>query len=125
MIEPTETEAEGDARRVRRGDARDRARGRDEPELLKEAPHNRPVRRLDEVKAAKRAVVRYGFEEHPDLAGEPETAAQSVRRRKRPLARERPDPLDSHGAGGETRSAGAEGIGATISSTRSSSSRRR
>jgi hypothetical protein len=28
------------------------------------------VRRLDEVKAAKRAVVRYGFEQHPDLSGE-------------------------------------------------------
>jgi glycine cleavage system P protein (glycine dehydrogenase) subunit 2 len=39
--------------------------------LLKEAPHYRPVRRLDEVKAAKRAIVKYGFEEHPDLAGTP------------------------------------------------------
>ena len=29
--------------------------------------HGRPVRRLDEVKAAKRAIVKYGFEEHPDL----------------------------------------------------------
>jgi glycine dehydrogenase subunit 2 len=43
----------------------------EEPELLKEAPHHRPVRRLDEVKAAKRAVVRYRFEEHPDLSQEP------------------------------------------------------
>ena len=24
------------------------------------------MRRLDEVKAAKRAIVKYGFEEHPD-----------------------------------------------------------
>jgi glycine dehydrogenase subunit 2 len=38
------------------------------PELLKEAPTSRPVRRLDEVKAAKRAVVKYGFDEHPDLS---------------------------------------------------------
>jgi glycine dehydrogenase subunit 2 len=38
------------------------------PELLHEAPHSRPVRRLDEVKAAKRAVVRYLFEDHPDLS---------------------------------------------------------
>jgi hypothetical protein len=29
------------------------------------------VRRLDEVKAAKRALVRYRFDDHPDLAGEP------------------------------------------------------
>jgi hypothetical protein len=26
------------------------------------------------VKAAKRVVVRYGFEEHPDLSGEPAAA---------------------------------------------------
>ena len=42
----------------------------DDPEVLRAAPHGRPVRRLDEVKAAKRAVVKYGFEEHPDLSGE-------------------------------------------------------
>jgi predicted dienelactone hydrolase len=41
------------------------------PQVLKDAPHHRPVRRLDEVKAAKRAVVRYRFDDHPDLAGEP------------------------------------------------------
>jgi hypothetical protein len=39
----------------------------EEPETLKSAPHARPVRRLDEVKAAKRAVVRYGFESHPTM----------------------------------------------------------
>jgi glycine dehydrogenase subunit 2 len=34
-----------------------------EPQTLKEAPHTRPVRRLDEVKAAKEPVVRHTFEE--------------------------------------------------------------
>jgi hypothetical protein len=29
------------------------------------------VRRLDEVLAAKRAIVKYGFEDHPDLGNEP------------------------------------------------------
>jgi glycine dehydrogenase subunit 2 len=70
MIEPTETEPKErldgfvDAMLAI---AREAA---EEPELLKEAPRSRPVRRLDEVKAAKRAVVRYGFEQHPDLSGE-------------------------------------------------------
>jgi glycine dehydrogenase subunit 2 len=48
------------------------------PELLHEAPHSRPVGRLDEVKAAKRAVVRYGFEDHPDLSVEPAPAHQGA-----------------------------------------------
>jgi hypothetical protein len=34
------------------------------------------VRRLDEVLAAKRAIVRYGFEEHPDLGSEPAAPPQ-------------------------------------------------
>src|SRR5205809_1705544 len=46
----------------------------EEPELLKEAPNGTPVGRLDEVKAVKRAIVRYGFEEHPDLSAEPAAA---------------------------------------------------
>jgi hypothetical protein len=37
----------------------------DTPELLKQAPHNRPVRRLDEVRAAKHPILKYGFEQHP------------------------------------------------------------
>jgi glycine dehydrogenase subunit 2 len=70
MIEPTETEAKEtldafcDAMLEI---ARDAA---EDPALLKAAPHHRPVRRLDEVKAAKRAIVRYRFDDHPDLAGE-------------------------------------------------------
>jgi glycine dehydrogenase subunit 2 len=33
------------------------------PELLKGAPHSRPVRRLDEVKAAKEPIVKHAFPE--------------------------------------------------------------
>ena len=40
-----------------------------QPELLKEAPHVRPVKRLDEVQAAKQPVVRYRFEQHEDPQG--------------------------------------------------------
>jgi glycine dehydrogenase subunit 2 len=76
MIEPTETEpkerldAFADAMLAI---AREAA---ESPELLKEAPVSRPVRRLDEVKAAKRAVVTYGFDEHPDLSGDSGEARQ-------------------------------------------------
>jgi glycine dehydrogenase subunit 2 len=70
MIEPTETETKEtldafcDAMLEIAGEAAD------QPALLKEAPHHRPVRRLDEVKAAKRALVLYRFDDHPELAGE-------------------------------------------------------
>ena len=70
MIEPTETEPKErldgfiDAMLAI---AREAA---DDPALLLDAPRAQPVSRLDEVKAAKRAVVKYGFEEHPDLSGE-------------------------------------------------------
>jgi glycine dehydrogenase subunit 2 len=70
MIEPTETEAKetldafADAMLEIARDAKER------PELLREAPHGRPVQRLDEVLAAKRAIVKYGFDEHPDLSDE-------------------------------------------------------
>jgi glycine dehydrogenase subunit 2 len=66
MIEPTETEAKEtlddfvDAMQAIASEAAS------DPQVLKDAPHRRPVRRLDEVKAAKRAVVKYGFEEHPE-----------------------------------------------------------
>jgi glycine dehydrogenase subunit 2 len=71
MLEPTETEAKetlDEFAEAMLEIVRDAA---ERPEVLKEAPHNRPVRRVDEVKAAKRAVVRYDFEEHPDLSAEP------------------------------------------------------
>jgi glycine dehydrogenase subunit 2 len=76
MIEPTETEAKetldafADAMLEI---ARDAA---ESPDVIKEAPHDRPVRRVDEVKAAKRAVVKYGFEDHPDLTEESSEARE-------------------------------------------------
>jgi glycine dehydrogenase subunit 2 len=78
MIEPTETEAKetldafADAMLAIADEA-----GTDAT-LLKTAPHGRAVGRLDEVKAVKRVVVRYGFEEHPDLAAEPAGAAAAA-----------------------------------------------
>jgi glycine dehydrogenase subunit 2 len=63
MIEPTETEPKElldefvDAMRAIAREAEE------SPEVLHEAPHGRPVRRLDEVRAAKEPVVRYDFGE--------------------------------------------------------------
>jgi glycine dehydrogenase subunit 2 len=65
MIEPTETEPKErldafvDAMLAI---AREAA---EDPRVIREAPHGRPVGRLDEVRAAKRPIVKYGFDEHP------------------------------------------------------------
>jgi glycine dehydrogenase subunit 2 len=73
MIEPTETETKetlDDFTEAMLGIAREAA---ENPELLKQAPTAAPVRRLDEVKAARNPVVRYRFDEHPDLAAQADT----------------------------------------------------
>jgi glycine dehydrogenase subunit 2 len=65
MIEPTETEPKerlDEFVDAMLAIAREAA---ESPEVLKEAPHGRPVRRLDEVRAAKQPVLRYHFDEHP------------------------------------------------------------
>jgi glycine dehydrogenase subunit 2 len=71
MIEPTETETKETLDAFADAMVAIAREAASEPQLLKDAPHNRPVKRLDEVKAAKRAIVRYRFEDHPDLGAEP------------------------------------------------------
>jgi len=61
MIEPTETEAKETLDEFADAMLAIAAEAAQQPETLKEAPHDRPVRRLDEVKAVKQLVVRYGF----------------------------------------------------------------
>jgi glycine dehydrogenase subunit 2 len=63
MIEPTETEAKETLDAFCDAMLAIAREAAEEPELLKEAPHHRPVRRLDEVRAAKQPVVTYGFDE--------------------------------------------------------------
>jgi glycine dehydrogenase subunit 2 len=79
MIEPTETETLETLDAfvaALRSIAREAA---ESPSLLREAPHSRPVRRLDEVKAAKMALVRFQFEDHPDLSRGGAAVAETVR----------------------------------------------
>jgi glycine dehydrogenase subunit 2 len=75
MIEPTETEAKETLDAFADAMLAIAREAGEDPELLKSAPQGRVVGRLDEVKAAKRLVVRYGFEQHPDLSAEPAAAA--------------------------------------------------
>jgi glycine dehydrogenase subunit 2 len=70
MIEPTETETKETLDAFCDAMLAIAREAAESPELLKEAPHDRPVRRLDEARAVKQLVVKYGFEQAPV----PETA---------------------------------------------------
>jgi glycine dehydrogenase subunit 2 len=61
MIEPTETEAKETLDEFCEAMLQIAREAATEPELVKSAPHDRPVERLDEVRAAKTPVVRYTF----------------------------------------------------------------
>jgi glycine dehydrogenase subunit 2 len=64
MIEPTETEARETLDAFVEAMLQIAREARDDPEAIRAAPHGRAVGRLDEVRAARRPVVRYRFEEH-------------------------------------------------------------
>jgi glycine dehydrogenase subunit 2 len=76
MIEPTETEPKERLDAFVDAMLAIAREAEEDPSLLHDAPRSRPVRRLDEVKAAKRALVKFGFDEHPDLSGEVGEARQ-------------------------------------------------
>ena len=76
MIEPTETETKETLDAFADAMLEIAREAGEDPDVLKSAPHDRRGGGLDEVKAAKRAIVRYGFEDHPDLSAEPATPAQ-------------------------------------------------
>ncbi|MHB8468871.1 MAG: aminomethyl-transferring glycine dehydrogenase subunit GcvPB [Gaiellaceae bacterium] len=65
MIEPTETETKETLDAFCDAMLAIAKEAAESPELLKDAPHHRPVRRLDEVRAAKSPVVKFGFDEYP------------------------------------------------------------
>src|SRR4029077_19784094 len=65
MVEPTETEAKETLDAFADAMLAIAQEAADDTEVVKGAPHTRPVRRLDEVKAVKQLVVKYGFGEQP------------------------------------------------------------
>jgi len=69
MVEPTESEAKETLDAFADAMLAIAREAAEQPELLKEAPHDRPVRRLDEVRAVKQPVLRYRFEDHPQPRG--------------------------------------------------------
>src|SRR5689334_24813511 len=75
MVEPTESEAKETLDAFADAMIAIAREAEEEPELVKDAPHSRPVRRLDEVRAAKQPVVKYGFDEPPAPYGERGTVA--------------------------------------------------
>jgi glycine dehydrogenase subunit 2 len=63
MIEPTETEARETLDEFCQAMLEIVREAKEEPEVLKTAPHSRPVSRPDEAYAAKRLVVRHHFDD--------------------------------------------------------------
>ena len=62
MIEPTETETKETLDEFAAAMVEIAREAKERPELLHDAPHTRPVGRLDEVKAVKELVVRHRFD---------------------------------------------------------------
>ncbi len=63
MIEPTETESKQEVARYADILLKIAEEAKRDPDLLHEAPHNAPVRRLDEVYAARKKILRYRRDE--------------------------------------------------------------
>jgi glycine dehydrogenase subunit 2 len=59
MIEPTETESKETLDQFAADMIQIAEEARNNPDLLHNAPHNTPVRRLDEVQAARKRILRY------------------------------------------------------------------
>jgi glycine dehydrogenase subunit 2 len=74
MVEPTETEAKETLDAFCDAMLAIAKEAAEKPELLKDAPHHRPVKRLDEVRAAKQPVVKYAFDEARETAEAPKGA---------------------------------------------------
>jgi glycine dehydrogenase subunit 2 len=69
MIEPTESEAKETLDAFVDAMLAIAREAAEDPAVVHDAPHHRPVRRLDEVRAAKQPVVRYRFDDAPEQRG--------------------------------------------------------
>jgi glycine dehydrogenase subunit 2 len=69
MIEPTESEAKETLDAFCEALIAIAREAANEPDTVHSAPHSRPVKRLDEVRAAKEVVVKYRFDDHPTVEG--------------------------------------------------------
>jgi glycine dehydrogenase subunit 2 len=69
MIEPTESEAKETLDAFCEALIAIAREAANEPDTVHSAPHSRPVKRLDEVRAAKEVVVKYRFDDHPAVEG--------------------------------------------------------
>jgi glycine dehydrogenase subunit 2 len=69
MIEPTESEAKETLDAFCEAMLAIAREAAEDPEIAHGAPHDRPVKRLDEVRAAKHPVVRFRFEDHEPQRG--------------------------------------------------------
>jgi glycine cleavage system P protein (glycine dehydrogenase) subunit 2 len=76
MIEPTETESKETLDAFCDAMLAIAREAAESPEVLKEAPHSRPVKRLDEVRAAKQPVLKYQYDEHPAVEEKPAVPRQ-------------------------------------------------
>jgi glycine dehydrogenase subunit 2 len=65
MIEPTESEAKETLDAFCDAMLAIAREAAEDPDVVHSAPHSRPVKRLDEVRAVKQPVVRYQFDGHP------------------------------------------------------------
>ena len=81
MIEPTETEPKERLDHFVDSMLAIAREAAESPEALKEAPHGRPVRRLDEVRAAKRPILRYAFDDASSSAALESASADSSARK--------------------------------------------
>ena len=86
MIEPTETEAKETLDAFVEAMLAIAREAAEDPDAVHGAPHDRPVRRLDEVRAAKQPVLRYRFDGRPGGGGPSPARADGSRDAARALS---------------------------------------